>query len=115
MHFTYVKPSGDLYQGDLLRRTDAVEAILKEVHPHYLDAEYKLFMVLTQTCDLVRRGKEKSCNSRYIEIATVRSVDVALQRQLVKYQENIDAVADVCSDKFRGRMVDFAKSLLNNN
>ena len=39
MHFTYdAQPRPDLLQGDLIRRTDAVDEILKAVHPHYFQS-----------------------------------------------------------------------------
>jgi hypothetical protein len=64
-------PSSDLCQGDIVRPTDGVRAILKDVHPHFTDERYTAFLVLTQTCDLVRRRGEP-CKSRYINLAVVR-------------------------------------------
>lgn len=61
----------DLCQGDVIQPTDEVQAILSEVHPHFTDPKYTAFLVLTQTCDLVRRD-EKPCKSRYINLAVVR-------------------------------------------
>jgi hypothetical protein len=44
---------------------------MAEVHPHFNDSRYAAFVVLTQTCDLVRRNGER-CRSRYINLAVVR-------------------------------------------
>jgi len=73
-HFTYEgidDPEDDLCQGDILQPSSEIRALLGEVHPHFLDDKYVAFLVLTQTCDLVRRG-EKPCKSRYINLAAVR-------------------------------------------
>jgi hypothetical protein len=74
VHFTYQaieKPDeGDLFQGDILLPTEKIRAVFADVHPHFTDAKYVAFLVLTQTCDLVRRGGE--CKSRYINLAVVR-------------------------------------------
>lgn len=58
IHFTYKNEADmlSLCQGDVLEKTDALMGILEEVHPYFLKDEYKYFMVLTQSCDLVRRG-----------------------------------------------------------
>ena len=76
IHFTY-KHSPDmssLCQGDVLQVTDGMRDILKEVHPYFLNKQYKYFMVLTQSCDLVRRNGG-NCKTPYITLAAVRSFD----------------------------------------
>jgi len=75
MHFTYNEGADKekLKQGDVLRKTARLQEILEEVHPHYNCEEYKYFQVLTQSCDLVRRDQDGSCNSRYITLAAVRT------------------------------------------
>ncbi|MCD4699560.1 MAG: hypothetical protein K8R91_03190 [Phycisphaerae bacterium] len=79
--FTYAAiedPKSDLCQGDIIQPTDEVREVLKEVHPHFTDDKYAAFLVLTQTCDLVRRNG-KPCKSRYINLAVVRPLrDVLL-------------------------------------
>ena len=45
--------------------------MLEDVHPHFLDSKYNAFLVLTQTCDLVRREGDKP-KTRYINLAVVR-------------------------------------------
>lgn len=54
-----------LCQGDILEKTDDLIAILKEVHPYFLNESYKYFMVLSQSCDLVRRNGKNVQNSIY--------------------------------------------------
>jgi hypothetical protein len=114
VHFTYGTSPEDLSQGDVLKRTEALETLLSEVHPHYRKNDYRFFLVLTQTCDLVRRDG-KPCSARYISIASVRSVDTVLQRQLRAHQDDFEATYNVCSMNHRERFLQFVKRLLNNN
>lgn len=71
--FTYAafKPLDDLQQGDILQPTDSLLAVFKEVHPYFVDEKYTAFMVLTQTCDLVRR-KDGGCKTDYVNVAVIR-------------------------------------------
>jgi len=85
-HFTYSErsPTDDLYQGDILQRTDDLVAILEAIHPHFADEHsYPMFMVLTQSCDLVRR-KGRGCSSHYITICAVRAFFWAVKREVGK-------------------------------
>jgi len=70
----YAEPGGDLQQGDIIQRTDALEKVLESVHQHFLDTKYTAFIVLTQTCDLVRRNGNP-CRSPYINLAVVRPLE----------------------------------------
>jgi hypothetical protein len=117
LHFTYSEcnpPNLQLKQGDILQKTPALVKLLDEVHPHYTNSEYKFFQVITQSCDLVRRGVR--CKSRYITLAAVRSLDDVIERYI---DENISAVTiegnHYCSEKEKGRVVEFLRKLFNNN
>jgi hypothetical protein len=116
MHFTYKAPEEELQQGDVLKRTPELENVLKEVHPHYFHhQDYKYLIVLTQTCDLVRRGG-RMCKSPYITLAAVRSLKTLLNRELSKHQRNDrEERLRYCSDKARTFMRQFIERLLNNN
>lgn len=84
VHFTYKKDANfeSLCQGDLLSITGEMRKILEEVHPYFLHKQYKYFMVLTQSCDLVRRDGI-NCKTPYITLAAVRSFDDFFERQLI--------------------------------
>ena len=85
IHFTY-KPNPDmqsLCQGDVLEITPELSVVLKEVHPYFLNEQYKYFMVLSQSCDLVRRNG-KNCKTPYITLAAVRSYSEFLEKILLK-------------------------------
>jgi hypothetical protein len=79
LHWTYCTfdPSSDLQQGDILSRTDELLAVLKNVHSYFCDERYLAFIVVTQSCDLVRR-KAGSCKARHISLAVVREFDRVL-------------------------------------
>lgn len=116
MHFTFQPPAGDdLQQGDIIGRSDALLGVLKDVHPHYLRADFSCFVVLTQSCDLVRRGNGVTCNSRYVSLAPVRPLDVVIGRELTKYQSPMEVKAEVCSASRKDRVQMFVRRLLNNN
>ena len=116
-HFTYSKDfiHDDLRQGDLLRITDEISAVLKKYHPHYLKPDYIYFLVLTQSCDLVRRDG-KPCNAKYISLAAVRPFDVVIGREVQSIQtEEFERKAGICRINKRPKIESFTKTLLNNN
>lgn len=118
VHFTYQDPAdaASLHQGDVLRRTEQLDDVLKEVHPHYHDKiDYKHFIILTQTCDLVRR-EDGRCNARYVTIAAVRPVRLATARYVERQQRHeLERQLSFCEAKGRDRLRQFVERLLNNN
>lgn len=121
VHFTY-SPSLDnnyLKQGDILEKTRELDELLHEVHPHYTNSDYTHFQVLTQSCDLVRRGSKKRCSSRYISLAAVRGLDTVISRIIDSEVEkskkiSIDGVS-WCNDRYKSRVSQKIESLFNNN
>ena len=84
IHFTYKEypDMNSLCQGDVLEKTDELTTILEKVHPYFLKPEYKYFMVLSQSCDLVRRNG-KPCKTPYITLAAVREYSDFFKRILI--------------------------------
>jgi hypothetical protein len=118
MHITYVsEPSRtELMQGDVLRRTPALDELLKTVHPHFYEhAKNRYFLVLTQSCDLViRQGGQ--CKAPYISLAPVRSLDLVLDRQLAQSSKvPVKAELPVVTAKNKQKLSDFLRRLFNNN
>lgn len=113
--FTYCPCSdGDIQQGDILKKTAALSQLLEQIHPFYKNDDYTHFIVLTQSCDLVRRdGKEPK--ARYITLAAVRPLQLVLERELEKYQNPFSKCAMVCKVSARERLSFFVSQLLNNN
>jgi hypothetical protein len=76
--------SDQLLQGDVLIRSGELAAVLSQAHQYYATAEtYNHFIVITQSCDLVRRGK-KAPKAPYITIAAVRPLELVLERHLAR-------------------------------
>jgi len=115
-HFTYKEDLDEtaLKQGDVLYRTDIIESILKKVHPYYLKESFKFFMVLTQSCDLVRRSG--NCKARYITLASVVTFDNVLKNEISKYQAGrIEKIGSVCDKSNKSLLYNFVEKNLNNN
>lgn len=83
VHWTYQRVSdGDhLMQGDILARDTKLLELLERVHPHFCQEKYVGFQVITQSCDLVRRGN-KRCDARHINICVIRPLSDLLLRFL---------------------------------
>jgi hypothetical protein len=117
MHFTYDTVDGQsLQQGDLLERTPELNDLLAEVHPHYAQEDrYPYFVVLTQSCDLVIRDNEQ-CKARYISIAAVRPLAVAIQRVEERVlSSQAQKVLRYASSDRKGKILEALESLFNNN
>jgi hypothetical protein len=117
LHFTYIDASQakDLQQGDILKRTTRLEEILNKYHPYYcLKDDYSHFLVLTQSCDLVRRGD--TCESNYITLAAIRPLSVVLEREAARYRyAPVLKRANAVSSASRRHLDSFLRKLLNNN
>lgn len=117
MHFTYREPTSgeDLQQGDVLKRTQALDDILKAYHPYYLNPEYTHFLILTQSCDLVKRDGSNP-KAPYISIAAVRPLAFILKREADKYHSSeLLRVASVIERGKKPHLREFVKKVLNNN
>ena len=116
IHFTYKEHMeiNSLCQGDILEKTADLTAILKEVHPYFLNDEYKYFMVLSQSCDLVRRNG-KTCKTPYITLAAVREYSDFLERTLVsnKMAENYNGIFLV-EERAKARVTQLVERVYNN-
>jgi hypothetical protein len=77
-----------LQQGDLLVRNSRLADAIRAAHAYYADAaDYSHFLVLTQSCDLVRRDGRPP-KSRYITIAAARPLQLVIARFLEKHAFN---------------------------
>ena len=81
-HWTYAEfdANADLAQGDIVEPADELRAVLQQVHPHFLLPKYIAFMVLSQSCDLVRRPGHRQ---QPIFLCVIREFD-AVAKQLVQ-------------------------------
>ncbi|MEO7221119.1 MAG: hypothetical protein ABIY37_01465 [Devosia sp.] len=104
-----------LFQGDLLARTPVLQAALGNAHSYYADAEdYTHFMILTQSCDLVRRGK-RPAKSRYVTLAACRPLAVMLDRSKASQSEKVQGFPiAVLSAERKVRAAQLLERLLHN-
>ncbi len=117
MHYTYDSPDRtSLCQGDLIRRSDHVDKLLQEVHPHYHRAgDYKFLAIITQSCDLIRRDGER-CGTRYISLAAVRPLSSVLRREIEDLQYTaFERKFGFCDKSRQEKFVHLLERLLNNN
>lgn len=79
VHWTYNKFTADcdLQQGDIIESTDTIRSLCEQVHPYFCDQKFLGFMVITQSCDLVRR-RGNDCSAHYINLAIIRSLEEVL-------------------------------------
>lgn len=116
MHFTYgEKCEPDrLKQGDLLTRTPELAAVVAEFHSYFANPQYTHFLVLTQTCDLVRR-KGNSCKAKYITLAAVRPLDAVIDKFLAEIRSKAMVGKELyCNESNKSKLAEFLRKLLNN-
>lgn len=78
-----------LCQGDVISRSQEVEARISEAHQYYASApDYTHFVVITQSCDLVRR--RGNFNAPYITIAAAKPFKKTIKDFLGGQQKNVD-------------------------
>lgn len=83
-HWTYeaVTPDEDLQQGDILRPSEGLCAVLSQYHSHFVNDKYTGYFVATQSCDLVRRTARADAKAPYIGIAVIRPMS-QIRRKLL--------------------------------
>lgn len=117
-HFTYLDSEhmdrNSLCQGDILIKTDEMIQMLSEVHPYFKGENYRYFMVLTQSCDLVKRNG-KHCRSPYISLAAVRSLEDLLNKEIKRNNDSkmISAI-EIINRKKYDKYYQFVERLYNN-
>jgi len=117
-HFTYSDniDTASLKQGDVLKKSELLTSIISTVHPYFNSLNYQYFIILTQSCDLVKRTGSK-CKSKYITIAAIRSLSDALIREAediatTKIERKVTQLID---EKNSTKISEFLVRLFNNN
>ena len=85
MHWTYEKwkYDSDLRQGDILEPTEGLLNLFKDVHPHFTQEKYRGFLILTQSCDMVRRkDRGNKCSATHISLSVIRSLQDVISDSL---------------------------------
>jgi len=115
-HFTYCDPDcEDLRQGDMLEKTSRLGEVLRAANPYCTrEEDYRHFVILTQSCDLVRRNGK--CKAKYISLAAIRPLQLVVERELAKCQRDEEwKIAAVCSEDHKYYIKQFVERILNNN
>lgn len=118
-HFTYKSldeiDRTSLCQGDVLKMTDELKTAMDTIHPYFNNGNYKYFIVITQSCDLVRRNGT-TCKSPYITLAAIRSLDDFFKKELVRSKDYKDIFNDIVllDDKKVNRYYQISERLYNN-
>ncbi|EAQ33484.1 hypothetical protein NB311A_00285 [Nitrobacter sp. Nb-311A] len=101
----------------MLRRTSAINDLLQAVHPHFHNhPKNSCFLVLTKSCDLVPRGRDRQCKAPYIVIAPVRALDAVVQKHLDELNSaDVKAALPVVGNRAKSKLSEFMQRLLNNN
>jgi hypothetical protein len=104
----------NLRQGDLLLKDPKLAEVLRQAHSYYADAQdYSHFMVLTQSCDLVRRGKKPKTS--YITLAAVRPFTLLLEKQFITYRfKALGLKVEVCDRSKEVLVRQFLERMLHN-
>jgi hypothetical protein len=106
----------ELLQGDLLRRSEALDKVLRSYHPHYFSRpENEYFLVLTQSCDMVKGREGSGCKAPYITICAVRALQVAFDRELSPHVTELVKGIRYASTRARNKVDMFLQRLINNN
>ena len=113
-HWAFKEPSSNLEQGDILRPSPEVVALLQLYHPHYAShPENRFYIVLTQSCDLVWRSD--GIKARYIAIAPVRVLDAVMEREFSSSIIRLDDGSSFASTRTKTDLERFLGRLINNN
>jgi len=114
-HWTYeaAPPESDLEQGDILQLTGELRALFEAVHPHFCDQKYTGFIVCSQSCDLVRRGKSLSAKAGYIALAVIRPLVQVTSKLLSEVLGQLEV--GIFDEKQKPDAKQFLQRLFNQN
>lgn len=112
-HWTYEEcpEGGDLEQGDIITPSRSVRDILIRYHSYFADDKYTIFLISTQSCDLVRRKGEPKAS--YITIAAARPLRHVAIRLLSQVSSSV--AEGLYRRSGRNQWRDFLARLFNQN
>jgi hypothetical protein len=112
-HWTYesVTPSDDLEQGDILLPTKDLLSLFSVVHPHFNDNKYTAYIITTQSCDLVRRGRNPK--ALYLSLGVVRPLTQVINKLYSQISKPVAPGIYKSSDKIEIKR--FLERLFNQN
>lgn len=120
-HFTYTRfeDKDDLFQGDIIESNEEIHAVLDEIFPYFSKQKYNAFMIITQTCDLVRGRRHNPCKSLYINLAIIRSIEdilyVLLDRVCEKVEIGNTRIPNVYTKETKHKAKQLLERIINQN
>ncbi len=116
MHWTYeiLDDDSDLRQGDILEPTEEMSNLFKKFLPYFTHEKYLGFLILTQSCDMVRRkDRGNKCNASHISLSAIRSLQEVISDS---YQERFGFLAPgIYAQHMKKSVRDLAERLINQN
>jgi len=104
-----------LFQGDIVERTQAIEDILRELYPyaHQNPERYPFFVVLTQSCDL-KVDDRRERKAEHITLSAVRPIRLFLEQEVLKLQAPVLREVGICLTKDKPGLLRRIERLLSN-
>jgi len=104
----------DLQQGDIIENNEEISNIVKQIYPKISDLEYDSFLVITQSCDLVRRDG-KLCKSKYINLVPIQPLEYAFLSLLDRVDDRYKITGRLYSAKGKSTAIQLIESISNQN
>ena len=109
-HFTYTLPDGDLQQGDIISRASLSRDTAAELS--CVPEDFRILVVLTQSCDLVRPRSK----AEFIALAPAIPLSDIVEARIAEYQKSeVSKRGNVCGSNHKSKIHEFLLKLLNNN
>jgi hypothetical protein len=118
-HFQYEGANGyqddQLFQGDILQCTGALEDVLETLYPyaHQNPQKYPFFVVLTQSCDLVADDRRYR-KAEHITLCAARSIQIFLEHEVSRMQTPVLKELGICLTKDKPGLIHKIERLLSN-
>ncbi len=115
LQYESVLNKDQLFQGDVLKRTEKLEGALRELYPYPYEnpGKYPYFVVLTQSCDLYTHNGQKH-KADHITLAAARPIQLFMQQEVSKLQTPVLKELGICLSSKRDSFLKKTKRLLSN-
>lgn len=104
----------DLQQGDIIENNEEIRTIIKQFYPLISDSEYSTFIVITQSCDLVRRDN-KPCKSKYVNLAPIQPLENVFLSLFDRVYGHFKITDRLYSSKGKSKAAELIESICNQN
>ena len=104
----------DLQQGDIIENQEEVCGIVNNAYPQFSGSEYDAFLVITQSCDLVRRYG-KPCKSKYINLVPIQPLEEIFLSLLDRVCDRFKINCRLYSARGKSNAIQLIESICNQN